>query len=328
MKNLKRSIFISFFVLIILVILYFFISLLPSRRKNVNFYFNVSAPIKSIEVLKAGEEPFSILRAEDDRFEISGLKGVPLDFNLCGIVFNFMKNVPAEHVFMPKEAQDAYGDVSFSFKVCDLNDNKYVLNIYKKTADGGSYYCKKAGVNELAVVSFKDVEPILNSKLSYVDRKLFSQYNKTFGDDGLCNGDGVKSCVVNRKNLNAPLKFEVDESGSVLYLGSGDFKITEDVKKSVENAPSLLVADSVFCVKPSEEDFKNCGLKEPLASIEYVIDYKNYVINIGNVAKAEQLPSYKENSNELNILKYYYVYVSGLDVIYVVDENSLPWLKF
>lgn len=328
MKKLKRLIFIFFIILIILVIVYFFVSLLPNKRKNINFYFEVNAPIKSIEVLKVGEEPFSILRAEDEKFEISGLKGVPLDFNLCGIVFNFMKNVPAEHVFTPKEAPDAYGGLTFSFTVRDLNDNKHILNIYKKTADGSSYYCKKEGANELAVVKFKDVEPILNSKLSYVDKKLFSTYSKTFGDDGLCNGDGVKSCVVHRKNLKEPLKFEVDDKGSVLYVGGGDFKVTEDIKKSVENAPALLVADGVFCVKPSEENFKSCGLNEPLASIEYVVDYKNYVIDIGNVARAEQIPGYKENSNDLNILKYYYVYMHGLDVIYIVDENSLPWLKF
>ena len=37
-------------------------------------------------------------------------------------------------------------------------------------------------------------------------------------------------------------------------------------------------------------------------------------------------PKKDVNDSKIDVLKYYYFYVEGIDAIYIVNENVLPWL--
>ncbi len=168
------------------------------------------------------------------------------------------------------------------------------------------------------------MEQILLDKLDYVNLKLIKNYEKTFGEDGKYNGDGVQKCEVERKDLKNSLKFETNDKGDVVLISPKDFEIDKNYKKIIEDAPHLLNARKVYCAKPTKEDIKKAGIDDPMAIVKYVIDGKKYVFKIGNIFKVEQIG---ESENKINSLKYYYVMLDGQDVIYVLPENLLPWLE-
>ena len=90
----------------------------------------------------------------------------------------------------------------------------------------------------------------------------------------------------------------------------------------------MLVADEVVCLKPSKEEIEKFGLNSPLEVLEYKIDEVKYVVRIGGVHKVEQIPVNENEEKEgVETFKHYYVLVDGIEAVYSVPENSIPWLK-
>ncbi len=326
LKNLKKIVVVSFFVLVGLVCVYFVVSKQSVEKETNRTYFMVDGGlIKKIKVQKDGENEFVVLK-----YGIDDLTNVPLDRKAIDELFGFVSKIEADRVFVPKEKLSEYGldKPSFKFVVSGKNVN-FVLKVGKKTfAQDGYYVGLRDGENEkkeIAVVRSEFVEQILKSKLSYVDLKLIKPYEKTFGEDKQYNGDGVQKCSIEGKRFKNKLEFTVNEKGEVV-ASSKNFKLTNKIKDFIEKGPKFLVAKEVFSVKPSQDQVEKCGLKTPTAKISYVIDHEKYLIRIGKVFKVEQLPNF-DGRKGVNSLKYYYVLMEGRDVIYILSENVLPWLE-
>ena len=327
MKKLKNVIVVSFFVLVVLIGFYCIVKKNPEKKETNKIYFEIEAKkLKNIKVQKDGEKPFNVFK-----YGIDNLKNVPLNKEQIDELFGFFSKIETNHIFLPKENLAAYGLNKPVFKFfINSNGSNYNISVGNKTFEGDGYYIyleDKTNKNkEIAVVKSYLIEHILKPKFSYVDLKLIKPYEKTFGSDGKYNGDGVQKCCVTGKNSKNILKFQVNEKGEVVVFPK-TFKLTDKVKTIIEKGPQFLIAKDVFSIKPSEEQLEKCGLKNPKAEIYYVIDYCRYKIRIGNLFKIEQLPNYKSEES-VKSLKYYYVLVEGKDVIYILNENVLPWLEF
>ena len=329
MKNIRKAILISCIILIFLGIICFVVSFIPKKKQISDVYYESGFKnFEKIEVLKANEEPFTVYKDK-----ISGISNVPVDDGLIKFLFNFVEKIKSDYIFSPKEDLNNYG---LKNPCCVFNvsgpEEKFSLKVGNKTADKSGYYLiKEDSAKEkdlkIAVISSQMVEKILIGKLGYIKLRFVPYYEKTFGQDGQYNKDGVQKCVIKFNEINKTLNFETDEKGKFI-LKNDEKKLDKEKIKIVEKAPSYLIAKEVFCVNPSEKELKRCGLTSPKILAEYLIDDKKYCFKIGKIAKMDQLmkPKKDVNDSKIDVLKYYYFYVEGIDAIYIVNENVLPWL--
>lgn len=328
MKNLKKVVFISFLILIVLIVAYFLVSLIPSKKVEENVYIKTNIEdIDKIKVKKGEEEFFVSLKDGVSDIDKKVLNKHQIDY-----LFSFFEKVVASHVFSPKEKLEEYGlkDPAAVFEICGKKN--FSLKIGNKTSDGEGYYVMSDGVYEtngtICVVNVGRVDPILIDKKGYVDLKLIKPYEKTFGDDKKYNGDGVQQCKINKKGIENSLEIQADEDSGELFVKSPkDFELDAKNKKMFDDAPKFLIAKDVLNLNPSDEELKKYGLKEPLMTVFYSIDDVKYKIHIGSVYKVEQVPSYDQEKEEVETVKIYYVKIGDLKPVFVVSENELPWLN-
>lgn len=306
----------------------FVLNKLPNKEEPFKTYYEVkNSNFKLIKVNKKGEEPYSILSNNN----ITGLEKIPLNERLINELFNFVSKVEVERVFTPLEDLDEYGlkKPEFVFEI-ETEGEKFNLDVGKKTLDNSGYYIKirdeKNNEEKIAIVNFTKIEKFLVNKLGYVSLNLIPHYEKTFGEDGKYNGDGVQKCTIERKDLKEPLNFETNEKGEIVVKSPSSLKLTDEIKQTVEKSAYLLRAQEVFKIKPEEKEIKECGFKNPTAIVSYVIDDKKYVIKIGGVAKIKDNVN-SEEAEKNNLIKYYYVMLEGVDVVYILSEANLPWIK-
>ncbi len=332
MKNFKKVVFGSFLVLVVLIIAYFLVNLIPSKKIEEKVY--VSVFIDKIDKIKVkkGEDEFFVSLKDG----VSDIDKKVLNKHQIGYLFGFFEKVVASHVFEPKEKLEEYGFESPTaiFEVYGKNgDSIDNLKIGNKTSDGEGYYVMSDGarrdIGKICVVNVGRIEPILIDKKGYVDLKLIKPYEKTFGDDKKYNGDGVQKCKINKKGVENSLEVVADEeSGELVVKSPKDFELDDKNKKILDDAPKLLIAKEVLNLNPSDEELEKYGLKEPLMTIFYSIDGVKYKIYIGNVYKVEQIPSYEEEEKEeIETIKNYYVKIDEFKPVFVISENELPWLN-
>lgn len=328
LKNLKKSILVIFLILLFFLGLLVFLKFSFKKEKKLETFFEVSNLTK-IEVLKKGEPAFSVLK----NYLVSDLEKVPINKELVDELFNFMSKIKADYVFNTNENLKEFGllNPAFKFKLKGNDSKEWVLNVGEKNHSKTGYYVNLKAENEkenkIAILNTNKIEPFLITKLGYVKLNLVEPYEKTFGEDGLYNQDGVRRCLIKRKDLKDSLEFETDEKGNIFVKSPKNFKFSNSEIVEIEKGPNLLVAKDVFLVKPSQQDLEKCGFLNPTAVVEYLIDSKKYCIKIGGVFKVEAVENSAKEEKEVKTLKYYYVLVEGMDVIYILSENLLPWIK-
>ena len=309
-----------------------FLKFLP-KDKNIqieNSFYVVReiGNINKIKVVKKGEDPFYV----SDKGKVSSLENIPVNKDRVDFLLNFFRKIGYFHKFYPKEKLQSYGlnDPIFVFYV-EGEKGRFSLKIGNKTHDGEYYYAILEGLNEngeVLTIGSGNIEQILSSKKDYIELKLIKHFEKTFGEDGKYNGDGVQNCVVRGENSKDFLEFGVDEKGEIYVKHPKDFKLDEKVKEIIEKGPNSLVAKEAVVLNPTEKELEDFGLKAPSKTIEYEIDNRKYKIRIGKVFKVEQNPvSEAEEKKEVETVKYYYVLVEGVSCVFSVREDFLPWLK-
>ena len=204
MKNLKKVVFVSFFLLVVLIIAYFLVNLIPSKKSEEEVYISVFIDkIDKIKV-KKGEDEFFVSLKDG----VSDIDKKVLNKHQIEYLFGFFEKVVASHIFEPKEKLEEYGfeDPTAVFEVYGKNgDSIDNLKIGNKTSDGEGYYVMSDGarrdIGKICVVNVGRIEPILIDREGYIDLKLIKPYEKTFGDDKKYNGDGVQKCKINKKGV-------------------------------------------------------------------------------------------------------------------------------
>lgn len=331
MKNLNKIIFGSFLVLVALIVTYFLVNLIPSKKTEEKVYVGVDIDkIDKIKV-KKGEGEFFVSLKDG----VSDINRKLVNKQQIEYLLGFFEKIVASHVFEPKEKLEEYGfkDPNAIFELCDEKDRTFFnLKIGNKTSDGEGYYVMSDDAYNnkgiICVVNVGRVDPILIDRKGYVDLKLIKPYEKTFGDDKKYNGDGVQRCKINKKGVEYVLEFQTDEDKGELFVKSPeDFKLDEGIRKVIEDGPKFLIAKEVLNLKPSEEELEKYGLKKPFMTVSYSIDGEKYKVHIGNVYKVEQIPSTDEENKTIETIKHYYVKLDGFDPVFVFTESELPWLK-
>lgn len=199
------------------------------------------------------------------------------------------------------------------------NSEKTVRKLYvgNKTPKGTAHYFMMEGDPAVYTVNIGEMTPYLNDKWYAVIKTVFS----SAGSEAVIN-----KMTVSRPDIDYDIVIEYDtrlDDENNMVANSSLYVMTSPVFRELNPENCDAVTNSVFgltatelgIVNPNEEDMVTCGITEPSAVLTVEEKGGNKLhLTIGN-----------EIVDELGN-RGRFVYVEGIEIIYVFDTSLLPWL--
>ena len=211
-----------------------------------------------------------------------------------------------------------------------------------KLRDGSSYTVyygidsPDANARYVRLSDSRDVYTVLlNSSNYFYNRK--EDYVSLVITEELSNNNTTPTLdymTVTRKDLDYEIKFEDDTknySADEISMASSQVMVEPvfaylDITNSNDIMYGLwgLTAYDIVCLHPTEEDFKKYGLADPFCTVHLDAELQVYHLDIGDVAQYVLDDTGAETSEPA----LYYVYFEGIDIIYTVTKDEVPYVDF
>lgn len=182
-------------------------------------------------------------------------------------------------------------------------------------------YIKEQDSNTVYSVLSNRVQSFLVDKKDFLDKTLLAkpeQEEEVYG-----------TLTVKRPDLERDMVF-TDDSNESSEMMSAQVMISPiysylngTVSTSTTHGLWGLIAESAEVIFPQASDFKKYGIDNPIATVLYSGNGNEYKLRIGN-------PVYQKDSDgkDTTVISAHYCYfegVDGVDCIWVVSADSLPW---
>ncbi|MGN0594708.1 MAG: DUF4340 domain-containing protein, partial [Hominimerdicola sp.] len=262
-------------------------------------------------------------------WSIEALSGVNQDTDLlsslienCGQMTAY-KLVEENVTDMAKYGLDE-PEASFTINYTDNSSIKVLIGIETPNNERYSYVCIE-GEDKVYMVLGTKLSYFTESANAYVSTQLIAE-----PDDDSWPEYGTET--IERTDLDYKMVFENDPYDIEGMISSQ--VMTEpifsylDVSTSTDITHGLwgLSAQGCAVVHPNDEDMAEHGLTEPACTVSLKGDEYDYVLKIGNpVYSSDEI----SDSNTVQTVTGYYCYltgVSGVDCIYEISADQLPWL--
>ncbi|MCI5905690.1 MAG: DUF4340 domain-containing protein [Oscillospiraceae bacterium] len=216
------------------------------------------------------------------------------------------------------------------YKVEFTDSSNTVCEVLVGNAVPGSsttrYMCLK-GENTVYTVKNTDISFSLNDKRNCVNKTVYTAYVSDNAED-TTNYSRINKMTVSRKDIDYDIVIEYDtrlDDPNLVVSNSSQYRITSPVVLDLNPDTCTGVTEGVFgltasdfeLIQPSEEDMAAYGFDDPTAVIDMDIVGGAFKMTVGN-------PVINEDGKQTG----YYAYVDGIDVIYIFDTASLPWVTF
>lgn len=177
-------------------------------------------------------------------------------------------------------------------------------------------------VNNTAVNCFLEEKYALINKTVYTAKAAADENDTT-------EYTRINKLTVSRADLDYDVVIEYDvrlEDEDAMIANSSSYVMSEPVFRDLNPEASSEITGGIFglsasdfaVLNPDESDFETLGLNAPAAEVTAEINGGDELhFKIG-----------KEFFNEEGKKAGRYVYVDGINIIYIFDESSLPWLTF
>ena len=198
------------------------------------------------------------------------------------------------------------------------NSDKTVRKLYvgNKTPKGTAHYFMMEGDPAVYTVNVGEMNCYLNDKWYAVVKTVFS----AAGAETV-----IDKMTISRPDLDYDMVIEYDvrlDNEDNMVTNSSLYVMTSPVFRELnpENCDAVtngvfgLTATELGIVNPNEEDMATCGITEPSAVLTVEAGGNNLHLTIGNEIV-------DEDGN-----RGHFVYVEGIDIIYVFENSLLPWL--
>lgn len=198
------------------------------------------------------------------------------------------------------------------------NSEKTVRKLYigNKTPKGTAHYFMMEGSPAVYTVNIGEMTPYLNDKWYAVVKTVFS----AAGSETV-----IDKMTISRPDIDYDIVIEYDTrlddennmvANSSLYVMTSPVfrELNPETCDAVTNSVFGLTATELGIVNPNEEDMVTCGIAEPNAVLTVEANGSNLHLSIGN----EIVDEFGNRGR--------FVYVEGIDIIYVFDTSLLPWL--
>lgn len=188
------------------------------------------------------------------------------------------------------------------------------------------YMCLK-GENTVYTVKNSDVNFSFNDERTCVNKTVYTAYTSDNEED-TTDYSRINKMTVSRKDIDYDIVIEYDkrvEDPNLVISNASQYRITSPVVLDLNPDTCTDVIQGVFgltasdfeLLQPTEEDMTSYGFDDPFAVIDMDIVGGAFKMTVGN-------PVINEDGKQTG----YYVYVDGIDVIYIFDTASLPWVTF
>lgn len=270
---------------------------------------------------------------DEARWSVEDISGSFIsNSSLVTLIDNAATLTAQQTVVENPEDVSIYGLSEPSAKVTvNFSDSKNTVRnilIGNLTPKGSTRYLMLEGDSKVYTVYSADVNCFLNQKYDLINKVVYTAKTASSEDD-TTDYSIISKMTVKRSDLDYDIVIEYDkriDDESVLTGNSSLYVLTEPVYRDLDPEKSSditenvigLTASDLFIVNPTEDDMTICGLTEPEAEV-------NVEFNGGDVLKFKIGGEYY---NEEGNKEGHFVYVDGINIIYIFSENKLPWLNF
>ncbi len=211
-------------------------------------------------------------------------------------------------------------------KFSDSDSTVKKLIIGNETPKGNTRYFMLEGDPKVYTVYATNLNCYLNDKWNLVNKTVFTSAVATSTED-TTDYTRINKMTISRPDIDYDIVIEYDVRLDVednMVANSSTYVLTSPVFRELNPETSAEVTDGVFGLtaadlgicNPNEEDLVNCGITEPAVTLDVEVNGgKTLKLFIGN-----------EYINEEGKKAGRYVYVDGIDIIYIFDESTLPWI--
>lgn len=277
------------------------------------------------EVVRAGDGDNAV-------WTIVELANLPMSSGNMGTLLENAASVTAQQTVV-ESADDLsiYGlseplaTVSATFS--DSGNTVKKLFIGNLTPSGTMHYAMVEGDPKVYTILNSKVNCFLENKY-YVLNKIIYTVKSAADENDTTDYTRINKMTITRSDLDYDFVIEYDvrlDDESIMIANSSSYVVTSPVFRELNPETSAAVMDGIFgltasdfgILNPNEEDFAACGITEPAAEVLFEINGGDVIhITIGNEC-------FDEDGTKLGR----YIYVDGAAIIYIFEENSLPWLN-
>ncbi|MBQ5318693.1 MAG: DUF4340 domain-containing protein [Oscillospiraceae bacterium] len=252
---------------------------------------------------------------------IMELSNLPLSNSIItGLIENAISVTAQQTVAENPEDISIYGfDAPLATVTAQFsNSDNTVRKLYvgNKTPKGTAYYFMMEGDPAVYTVNVGEMSYYLNDKWAAVVKTVYP---------AAASEAVINKMTISRPDIDYDIVIEYDKrlddennmvtNSSLYVITSPVFReLNPDTSDPVTNGVFGLTATELGIVNPDENDMVTCGITEPSAVLTVESDIGNLKLTIGN----EIVDELGNNGR--------FVYVEGIDIIYVFKKSLLPWL--
>ncbi len=340
MSSRLKGIIAGAIVLLALVGVLIWVMLLPSEEEKQDAGSDASQQMSSLIYDKNPQDivtlsieneygSYKIEKLSDGLYIILDYAYIPLDsYRIQQMLENAASITVQQTVLENAEEFSKYGldkpraTVSASFGK-DGEDVKEFIIGNETPTEGKSYFAFK-GEKTVYTINDDAFQLYLADKTVCFEDTVYTQYQPSDKND-TTNYKKINKITIERKDLDSNMVIEYDDRKAdtdMTVTNVVAYKMIEPIKVNLDSRTCRKVTEDVFgltaakvaAVAPNDEQLAEYGLTDPFAKVTMDIPTGDFAMIIGN-----------EYTNESEGISGRYCYVKGIDVVYVFNNDSLPW---
>lgn len=286
------------------------------------------ASIENIHIKNETGE-YDLKKYADDAWFIPDFVGHNHDTAAVSKTLSAAATVTSEKVAAESAADlSVYGldvpkaEVTITF--ADSGNTVKKLFIGAEAPTGDYSYAMFEGETTVHALDTAAIDCFFNDKFSYIARTVYTA-KQPVNEEDTTDYSKINMISISRKDIDYDIVLEYDvrqDSEDMISGNSASHIMTSPVRLDLNPDTSYntinnvlgLTASKVAVVSPSEETLAMFGLADPFAEVNFDIVGGDFRFLIGN-------PYTDENGNQTG----YYCMADGIDVIYIFDNETIPW---
>jgi hypothetical protein len=283
--------------------------------------------LKTLTVTNASGE-LLIERVDVDEnfgFTVGEYADLPLDFERINEIAGSACALTAAEMLYENAADlSPYGldapQATFTAVFDDSKGTVKNVNIGNAAPDGMNYYAAFAGENAVYLINTSALDYFTEDKLDVIDKTLYRAITAASAED-TTNYKQISDLTIKRTDI----PYEIELKSNPYYnqtdippaASTSEYVLVKpvnldiDTKKadSVLNRIFGLTAEGIEKLRPTPEDLTAYGFDEPMTTVHFALIDKNLTLKVGN--------AYEDGR---------YVTVDGVNVIWKLSDDNLPWV--
>lgn len=282
-------------------------------------------------------DSYEINKNEDNEWYVSSLNGFPQLSSTYTEVIEKSSVVSALRIVENASSDlsryglsDPQSIISTSFS----DNTTFTLMIGNIVSDKTGYYAKRDDNDTIYIIKAENVTSFMQSSLQFINKEIVSKSSDGTTPD-------VKELSIVRQDLDSPIVLtknpKVESSNNsqdtskivnnYLFTSPATVFAEDILVESVILGIFGLYASNTVAVNPSSNQISEYQLDQPTSKITVLTDDRNYVLKIGKGILSDHSDDEPSNMHD-HIIDRYYVMLDGLNIVYEVSADALPWIEF